>query len=312
MKRWVREAFTLVELLVVITIIGILIALLLPAVQKAREAARRTQCSNNLKQLGIAAMNFQSHNLRFPPGYLGEMPQGRGSPTCNSQFTGCLPYLAAYMEWSTVSDIMDTDIASHGNISILDVKKSGDSWWARTKAWTMSQVKIGSFVCPSDEPYAKHSPFICIDFYYTPGYINAVAYYIPNAEGENLGRTNYTGCAGRFAHLGQSGTDFWQGVFWNRSKIDIRDIPDGTSSTLLFGELTGGASNCYAWFGIGAMPTAWGLSDPSGWAQFSSNHDGIVQFCLADGSVSQLSLNVNPDIYYRLSAVADGVPTKVP
>jgi prepilin-type N-terminal cleavage/methylation domain-containing protein len=311
MKRWMRKAFTLVELLVVITIIGILIALLLPAVQAAREAARRAQCSNNLKQLGLAAMNFESENGRFPPGYLGEIPPGAGSPTCNSQFTGCLPFLTPFMELSTIADLMDTDIASHNNISVIDIKKSGDPWWGRVQAWTMGNVKIGSLICPSDEPYTKQNPFICMDFYSTPGYVNITAYYIP-VDGENLGRTNYTGCGGVFGPLGQSGTNRWQGVFWDRSKIDIRDITDGTSCTLLFGEATGGDDNCYAWFGFGALPTAWGLTSSPGWANFSSNHEGIVQFCLADGSVNQLSLNVDPNIYNQLSAIADGIPTKFP
>ncbi len=110
MTRSRRGAFTLVELLVVITIIGILIALLLPAVQAAREAARRTQCSNNLKQIGLAAHNFEQANGRFPPGYLGPIPQSNSTSAAEFstqvQQMGCLSFLLPFMELSNVGDLL--------------------------------------------------------------------------------------------------------------------------------------------------------------------------------------------------------------
>src|SRR5262245_9168987 len=104
--------FTLVELLVVIAIIGILIALLLPAVQAAREAARRSQCVNNLKQIALASHNFHDAKQVLPPGYLGSTSTAK--PTLDAQWIGVLPYLFPFMELGTVFDkiysTMDPDL----------------------------------------------------------------------------------------------------------------------------------------------------------------------------------------------------------
>ncbi|MBU4270637.1 MAG: DUF1559 domain-containing protein, partial [Planctomycetes bacterium] len=163
MKRSQRNAFTLVELLVVITIIGILIALLLPAVQAAREAARRIQCSNHLKQIGLGAHNFQNQNSRFPPGYLGPIPQ---STDPSGQFVSCLAFILPFMELSNVWEPMDADMTAHAGISLFDLAREGDAYWTRANAWRMAQTKIGSFVCPSDTPYDKPDPAALIRFYY--------------------------------------------------------------------------------------------------------------------------------------------------
>src|SRR5438309_10391902 len=97
-----RRAFTLIELLVVIAIIAVLIGLLLPAVQKVREAAARASCSNNLKQLGLAAQNYVSNQGRMPPGLLGETPDPGLKPTYSLQYVGVLTYLLPYIEQDTV------------------------------------------------------------------------------------------------------------------------------------------------------------------------------------------------------------------
>ena len=162
MERRMRKAFTLVELLVVITIIGILIALLLPAVQAAREAARRTQCSNNLKQVGLAAHNFQNMNRRFPPGFLGALSPAT-DPSNNAQYAGSLVYLLPFMEFNNIWDPLDKEMAtSGGSISVTDNAKAGVGFPSRPTPWSMAQMRIGTFTCPSDTPYEKHNPLVLI------------------------------------------------------------------------------------------------------------------------------------------------------
>ena len=108
--------FTLVELLVVIAIIGTLVALLLPAVQSAREAARRNTCANNLKQIGLATLNFESSRKRFPPGFLGNTEASNygavSGPRGRNQWIGVLVYLLPYLEAQPVFDRLSETLTS--------------------------------------------------------------------------------------------------------------------------------------------------------------------------------------------------------
>src|SRR5262245_14290681 len=122
-RQGIRGAFTLVELLVVIAIIGILIALLLPAVQAAREAGRRTQCANNLKQIGLAAHEFHDTFDRLPPGYLGPVPHSDFNANIDNQYLGSLVYLLPYVEQKPLYDLIDTD----KRVEVYNVPNSG--WW---------------------------------------------------------------------------------------------------------------------------------------------------------------------------------------
>jgi prepilin-type N-terminal cleavage/methylation domain-containing protein len=316
-----RDAgFTLIELLVVIAIIGMLMALLLPAVQMAREAARRAQCSNNLKQIGLAAQTFQTARNCFPPGYLGPKPQAIAPPWVG-QFVSSLAVLLPYLELANVHRDMDLDVMDHGNISLFDVRRMGDQYWKRPSAWDMGQVKISTFVCPSDSPYRSANTFVVLHLFFDPdrpgptgqgGVVQGAGKFTDPEVNNSLGRTSYLGVAGAAGVTGAPNWDDWHGVFYNRSKVDFRNILDGSSNTLLFGENNGGMDPkteagpySFAWIGCGAMGTAWGL-DGEGWFQYSSRHPGIVQFCFADGSVRRLTVQTDLDTFKALSGVRDG------
>jgi prepilin-type N-terminal cleavage/methylation domain-containing protein len=326
MKRSPRVAFTLVELLVVITIIAILIALLLPAVQAAREAARRGQCANNLKQVGLAAHNFESMKGRFPPGFMGPVPQPTTDPVSlfgGVQCTGLLAFLTSCMDLNTIYEPSDKAAATCGN-SLYDVDVAAGPTWAATArqpAWNMAQAKIGSLICPSDRPSPYQKSTACTIFFCWatgPGPDTPPTRGAYTQDGADaLGRTNYLGCGGYAGHVGDpSYYDRFQGVFWNRSKMGFRDITDGASNTLLFGEVTGTPDMSYTWFGMGYMITYWGIQedpDPNQqWQQFHSYHPGVVQFCLADGSVTPLAMTMDVQVYFRLSAAADGLTVQLP
>jgi len=290
-----RRAFTLIELLVVIAIIAILIGLLLPAVQKIREAANRMKCSNNLHQLSLAAHNYDATNGRLPPGFLGAMPTDApyGENTrpvsigYNCQLIGTLPHLLPYVEQDNLyrnlmagapADFLSPDVRYPNFLNV-------PSWVNNRNA------KISTFLCPSDATAATLSTWDCI---LNPVAASATTFTINiiSAGDTQFGKTNYIAIAG----YGTTNASY-KGVFYNRSKVAIGTIPDGTSNTFFFGEYASKGKPDptwqpvnLSWMGGGCMPMAWGLEAPPAgpdprWYELSSKHAGVVLFAMGDGAV---------------------------
>ncbi|HLW65260.1 MAG TPA: DUF1559 domain-containing protein [Gemmataceae bacterium] len=273
-----RTAFTLIELLVVISIIAILIGLLLPAVQKVRESAARTQCMNNLKQIGLALHNYHDINRCLPPGYSATMP-----------FTDGTSDTAPGWGWASfiLPDIEQDNLYRQLNQN-LPVQKS---------AVIGTMVKV--YLCPSD--IYPPSAFSLPDGFGNTICLAAPSSYAACVGGDESGTTDLTG----------------QGVFYRNSHTRLTDITDGTSNTIMIGERAWSNANGI-WAGAipGAVirrgqfnpcqpnvPGAWypaatlvlahahlnnALTDPDGSAgmdDFSSRHMGGSNFVFADGSV---------------------------
>jgi prepilin-type N-terminal cleavage/methylation domain-containing protein len=290
-----RPSFTLIELLVVIAIIAVLVGLLLPAIQKVREAANRVSCSNNLKQLGLAALNYDSTYGRLPPGYLGPKPNIHypdGTPdstlVLNASHVGVLRYLLPYVEQSVLDSALKrtTDVTSTFPPS---PPAPDPGWWAINPDWTLAHSDIKTYHCPSSNDAVPHTGMgIVLHTWQPPGISGpptgntaggAVLYYFDAAtqDAVTLGRTNYLGVAGI---LGRNATNahpyfknpegslvnfqLYDGIFGNRTPLKPTDITDGTSNTLLFGECIGGTSVGgfdfqLSWMGCGALGTRLGL-----------------------------------------------------
>ncbi len=294
--------FTLVELLVVIAIIGVLVALLLPAVQAAREAARRMSCSNNLKQIGLATHNFHDTMKQFPPGYLGDPPAT--DATSGNQQLGTLPYLLPFMEQNAIWEkiTLETRVDVH----------TGPAWWNHAPTWTTAQYRLGAFLCPSDAPESAQDYIFIVFHSWNMGYYG---HYLPGGSGaEALGRTNYLACAGAFGKRGDPVLDPQQGIMTNRSRNTFASITDGTSNVFLFGEYLGGREGFLptgrrvgsaSWMGGSGMVTLSGFA-AGHWSHFDSMHPGVVQFAFADGSTRAVRETLDTNVLIQVSAMSDG------
>jgi prepilin-type N-terminal cleavage/methylation domain-containing protein len=331
-----RRGFTLVELLVVIAIIGTLVGLLLPAVQSARESARRTTCGNNLKQMGLAALTFESSQRQLPSGgwsagYTGDADNGLGSDQPGTWTFQLLPFLeqeAVFMMGA------DGKIAPADGTSSTTTQKAG----ARSR----EEIPIAAFVCPSRR---AAGPLLVLSGSTVAGadkgwstYRNmdtagtlqsATVDYMANGgdatAANTFGNNNY-GTPATTATVGSQVVTLaeWTnrdatGTVFAFSQVSIAKIADGLSSTVLFGErnrnpdfYANGISSMYGanYVNIARVGTTGGLSpDVPGVAttgQFGGPHPNVGQFVLCDGAVRAIRHDIVKTTFQSLCNRQDG------
>lgn len=329
-----RSGFTLVELLVVIAIIGILIGMLLPAVQQVREAARRTECANNLRQVALAAINYESAHMEFPPGYEQEFVSDAPDSDDNG-FSGhsVFYYILPFIEGNNIASGMDIRIPKANRV-------------ATTAEFRASSV-VPSFLCPSDTLGDESIPWPSTG---TPEEFYGGTSYRGNAGSRPFFATSSSN-DGMFMAVGSAARkddDAPPGI-----EVGFAQITDGSSNTVLFGEMshldnnfdtftdagwTSGSTirGWSRWYPAGGdtglanimggsfapinyrIPWADGESGAPGsrgaWFQFQdlrlssfgSNHPGGANLAYADGSVHFLADSTSQNILQLRCQRSDG------
>jgi prepilin-type N-terminal cleavage/methylation domain-containing protein/prepilin-type processing-associated H-X9-DG protein len=297
-----RRAFTLVELLVVIAIIGTLVGLLLPAVQAAREAARRAQCTNNLKQTGLALQNHHEARRTLPEGWLCNPDSSDPHHAEEGVGWGWASRILPYVEENALS----RRIVITGSISAASA--------------AVRETVIPTFLCPSDSSAGKPT--------FLPGVPGIDPGHDHEHPDESPGSTTYS----RTNYVGMFGTNEWHdhddesnskpydgdGMFFANSRMPFRHVTDGLSKTIMVGERDSRIGGSL-WIGmveglaepIGRV-VAHGHHAPNGnpaeqhFGDLSSRHQGGANVVFADGHCDFISETVDVALFQKLCTRKEG------
>jgi prepilin-type N-terminal cleavage/methylation domain-containing protein/prepilin-type processing-associated H-X9-DG protein len=328
-----RSGFTLVELLVVIAIIGVLVALLLPAVQAAREAARRSQCVNNLKQMGIAMANFESAQRTFPPGTSG--CYHIGDPCICTQakqlhrasgFVMMLPYmegsdLASLAHWENGAFTYNDPVYDSGGPFNWS-STYGSKWFNNPDLVKLALSRPPIVICPSgsNEPFCSK----CTGSGWAP-------------HETECGLGNYGLCFGKYNLVAsgfglqvECGSDKSSGLFKYGTRIPVKKVVDGTSKSIAVGEISHPDDNGnWGPWAFGALyesmrstfnplnsppgkpvsaSVAHGNVATTGWGAengaFGSEHAGGANFVFVDAHVEYISDDIDLTVYQNYGSIA--------
>ncbi len=290
-----QKGFTLIELLVVIAIIGVLVALLLPAVQQAREAARRSQCRNNLKQIGLALATYEETHRVYPPGYVTQRPANPASATwcqnnggSSGQFAPWTILILPQLEQKSVHKQMNF---------LVPFQATSNQMAAPNDQWVK---KMPVYQCPSDSDISQNPTY--------------GTYFGVSGGGTTYDCTS-TGCS-----AAGDRSFYLSGILYAGSSTRPSDIRDGLSNVFMLGESRYSDS---AW-GASAKQDSCGYAKNLAGAQeqinlypnrgyqqtrgFSSYHTGGCFFGLADGSAQFVSQNIDLSVYRQLGRRNDKLP----
>ena len=325
LSRNPRRGFTLIELLVVIAIIAVLVALLLPGVQQAREAARRAQCRNNLKQLGLAILNYESATNVFPPagigyGWCNTSPTNIGTPRVHN--LNGLTLLLSYVDQDPLASQFDYSVGAYDLKAGCCCGLVGNptATVAGTPAIHTDLVNLAqsAFRCPSDAGNPNQGIGGCYGTLTGSG--GAKTNYDFITSRNDFSCNNWSVSAGDQRRM-----------FGENSSTRAASVTDGLSNTLMVGETTfdvlNGRTSSWGyrgwvmtgvdveatginmWFLSATFPTTPGKL--GSWGRAGSSHTAGAHFTLGDGSVKFLSENMNLTLLTNLAKMSDGAVTEL-